>query len=361
MIQSCGERADLVGMDSALRRLGLVTIAAMSLAGLVGSPVQAAASVSSGHTTTSTAARAHRDPARSVAPSQRFFNACFHVSGKAAAQRACDAAARHDFDKVRANDGLPPMTLPSGFAKLSAVHQLLVLTNLERVDRGLHPFPGLSRRLDRLARSGAKRQTDPSFPSPFPGTFGGGNWAGVGTSTLLADYVWMYDDGPNSPNGDCPSPTAAGCWGHRHNILHRYQKPLAMGAGVAHHGSSMAAEYIGGDTADHARSPRWSHFRHRLPVGLSATHLMVHAAAGGSGHRKLRIWASGTAMHVTITLSPRDAIWSVSRSSCRLKPGHSCVVTVRERPTNGSVQHASLRVTGPNGSRSVTLAGRPTG
>jgi hypothetical protein len=34
---------------------------------------------------------------------------------------------------------------------------------------------------------------------------------------------------------------------------------------------------------------------------------------------------------------------------------------VRERPTNGSVQHASLRVTGPNGSRSVTLAGRPTG
>jgi hypothetical protein len=328
-------------------RTGLAVLTALSLTGF-----------GAGH---ASARAAPADPDRSVSPGQKFLDACFHVSGKTRAQQACDSAALRDFDKVRATEGLAPMTLPHGFARLSAAHQLLVVTNLERVDRKLHAFPGLSTRLDRLAVTGAKARADPRLPSPFPGTFGGSNWAGVGTSTLLADYVWMYDDGPGSPNSDCPTPSAAGCWGHRHNILHRYDTPLAMGAAVGHHGHSMASEYIGGDRADRATSARWSHYRHRLPVGLSATHLTVHASVGGSGHRRLEIWASGEAMHVTLRLVPAEPAWSISRTSCRLKAGHSCSVTVTERPTSGSVQHTSLRVTGPNGSRSVTLAGRPTG
>jgi hypothetical protein len=328
-------------------RTGLAVLTALSLTGFAAGPASAGA--------------AHGDPKTSVSPSHKFLDACFQVSGKTKAQQACDKAALRDFGKVRATEGLAPMTLPKGFARLSAAHQLLVLTNLERVDRGLRAFPGLSKRLNGLAAKGAKAQTDPGFPSPFPGTRGGSNWADFGTSTLLADFVWMYDDGPGSPNSDCTSPSAAGCWGHRHNILHRYDKPLVMGAAVAHHGSSIAAEYIGGDRADHATSARWSHFRHRLPVGLSATHLTVPASPGGSGHRRLRIWASGEAMHVTLRLAPGGSGWSISRTSCRLKPGHSCSVTVTERPSSGSVQHASLRVTGPNGKRLVTLAGRPTG
>jgi hypothetical protein len=328
-------------------RTGLAVLTALSLTGFGAGPASARA--------------AQGDPDKSVSPSRTFVDACFHVSGKTRAQQACVSAALPDFNKVRATEGLARMTLPHGFARLSAAHQLLVITNLERIDRGLHPFPGLSKRLNHLAVKGAKARTDPTFPSRFPGTFGGSNWAGVGPSTLLADYVWMYDDGPGSPNSDCPTRSSRGCWGHRHNILHRYDTPLAMGAAVAHHGSSMAAEYIGGDRADHATSARWSHYRHRLPVGLAATHLTVHASVGGSGHRKLRIWASGEAMHVTLRLAPGEPAWSISRTSCRLKAGHSCSVTVTERPTSGSVQHTSLRVTGPNGSRSVTLAGRPTG
>jgi hypothetical protein len=328
-------------------RTALVVLSAVTLTGFAAGPAGARA--------------AHGDPGKSVSPSQKFVDACVHVSGKTKAQQACDKAAMRDFDKVRATEGLALMTLPNGFARLSAAHQLYVLTNIERVDRGLRAFPGLSKRLNALAADGARAGTDPSFPSPFPGTFGGGNWAGIGSSTLLADFSWMYDDGPNSPNEDCASPSAAGCWGHRHNILHRYDTPLRMGAAVAQHGQSMAAEYIGGDRADHVTSGRWSHYRHRLPVGLSTTHLTVHSSAGGSGHRRLTVWASGEAMHVTLRLAPGEPGWSISRTSCRLKAGHSCAVTVTERPTSGSVTHASLRVTGPNGNRSVALAGRPTG
>jgi hypothetical protein len=42
----------------------------------------------------------------------------------------------------------------------------------------------------------------------------------------------MYDDGPGSGNLDCRSAGARGCWGHRHDVLWRFDGdgPLAMGA-----------------------------------------------------------------------------------------------------------------------------------
>ena len=41
-----------------------------------------------------------------------------------------------------------------------------------------------------------------------------------GTDTpLAADFLWMYDDGTNSPNIDCHAASDSGCWGHRENIL----------------------------------------------------------------------------------------------------------------------------------------------
>jgi hypothetical protein len=333
----------------AMRRLGIAALAVLTTLSLTGY----AAGLAS-------ARAAHGDPKRSVSPSRAFVAACSSVSGKTKAQRACDKAALRDFDKVRATEGLAPMSLPKGFATLPAARQLLVLTNIERVDRGLRAFPGLSKRLNGLAAQGAKANTDPGF-DPFRGTAGASNWAGVGTSTLMADYVWMYDDGPGSPNGDCTTQSSQGCWGHRHNILHRYDKPLVMGAAVAHHGASIAAEYVGGDSADQATVARWSHYRHRLPVGLSRHHLVVHASAGGSGQRRLTIWASGEAMHVTLRLASGAPGWSISRTSCRLKPGQTCSVTVTERPADAAVHRTSLSVTGPNGKSSVALAGRPTG
>jgi len=52
----------------------------------------------------------------------------------------------------------------------------------------------------------------------------------VRPSALLADYDWMYDDGPGSPNLDCPSASVSGCWDHRRNILGDYGPHPSMGA-----------------------------------------------------------------------------------------------------------------------------------
>jgi hypothetical protein len=60
------------------------------------------------------------DPTSNTLPSTAFSEACFiHMTGTAAANRHCDAAALKDFDKVRAKEGLGPMVLPRGFAGFS--------------------------------------------------------------------------------------------------------------------------------------------------------------------------------------------------------------------------------------------------
>jgi hypothetical protein len=302
-----------------------------------------------------------RDPAVSVAPSSRFFAACWAVGPTVAAQRACEQAALPEFDRARAAEGLAPMTLPGDFASLSARHQLLVLTNIERADRGLAVYPGLSPRLDRVAAQGARAGTDPPFPSPFPGDVGFGNWAGVGSSTLLADYIWMYDDGLNSPNTSCTRNSRSDCWGHRHGIIAALRGPRSMGAAAARHGTSITEEFIGGDHGDPATSLRWSRIARRLAVGVSTTHLTVPAGAGGSGQRTLSVWASGKAMSVSLRISSGGSTWSVSPSRCRLAAGTSCVVTVHDRAVHGTASTATLSVAGPNGTRSVTLSGVPIG
>lgn len=70
---------------------------------------------------------------------------------------------------------------------------------------------------------------DPNGPS---GTTWGSNWAGGEASALLADYDWVYDDGPGSPNMDCTNALANGCWDHRRNVLGNYGPRPAMGAAM---------------------------------------------------------------------------------------------------------------------------------
>ena len=108
------------------------------------------------------------NPSSNYPPSAAFFNSCW--SGPSA---ACDTAALADFDAARAEEGLGPMTLPTQFDSMSAAEQLFVLADIERVDRGLVPVKGLSAPLDALAETGAATDSDPSFPSPFPGDEGG--------------------------------------------------------------------------------------------------------------------------------------------------------------------------------------------
>jgi hypothetical protein len=139
---------------------------------------------------------------------------------------------------ARAREGVKPMVVPNGFDAMPAEEQLLIVANLERVDRGLRPFAGTVARLDALAQQGAQTAQDPPTDVPY-----GNNWRTESIEAqvpdlLTADYDWMYADGwdPNgSINGDCTSPDASGCWAHRHAILTDFGSlpTLIMGAAVA--------------------------------------------------------------------------------------------------------------------------------
>jgi hypothetical protein len=148
--------------------------------------------------------------------------ACGEASGQ-----ACQQAVVQAIDQERAIEGVKALSLPLGYNALSTQRQLLVLADLERVDRGLPGFTGLSARLDGLAEKGALSKSDPIGP---PESDWGSNWAGGEASALLADYDWMYDDGAGSPNVDCASAPDQGCWAHRRNILADYGPRPSMGA-----------------------------------------------------------------------------------------------------------------------------------
>jgi hypothetical protein len=142
---------------------------------------------------------------------------------------SCQEAVVEAIDQARAAEGIGPLELPSDYNSITVGEQLLVVANLERIDRGLPGFIGLSSKLDTFAVSAAAADSDPDGPS---GTTWGSNWAGGEASALLADYDWMYDDGPGSPNMDCTNALANGCWDHRRNVLGDYGPRPAMGAAV---------------------------------------------------------------------------------------------------------------------------------
>jgi hypothetical protein len=130
-------------------------------------------------------------------------------------------------DQARRAEGVALLVLPHYYDSVTVGQQLFLLTNLERVNRGLPGFTGLSLHLDTLAQAGASSNGDPIGP---PGTAWGPNWAGGEASALQADFDWMYDDGYGSPNLDCTRALAAGCWDHRRNMLGSYGPHPAMGS-----------------------------------------------------------------------------------------------------------------------------------
>ena len=164
------------------------------------------------------------DPAANVAVPGYMATAC-----ALGPTLACQAASARAIDAARADEGVAPLQLPSGFYTMPPIVQLLVVANAERSDRGLPRFVGLSASLDRLASAGARQRVDPGGP---PGVSWGSNLAIGYTSVLQADYAWMYDDGPGADNGDCTPRVRTGCWGHRENILAGYGPRPLMGAAV---------------------------------------------------------------------------------------------------------------------------------
>jgi hypothetical protein len=140
------------------------------------------------------------------------------------------------------------LALPRNYAKLTVAEQTFVLTDLERVARGLKPFIGLTRPLNLVSHSAALSRLDPEPVLSLLRKLGifeyGSNWAGD-FGPLASDYDWMYNDGysPTGINLACLSPQSDGCWGHRDNILGAYGHlpTLLAGAGTgAPAGASIA-------------------------------------------------------------------------------------------------------------------------
>ena len=190
---------------------------------------------------------------------------------------ACRGAVLKAIDLSRAEQGIGPLVLPAGYDSLGVPEQLLVLANLERVDRGLPGLTGLSVTLDLLARSGADTETEPAGP---PGTEWGTNWAGGEPNALLADFDWMYDDGPGSPNLDCTVQQMTGCWDHRANILGNYGREPSMGA---------AATTVGGVTS-------MIEIFSSAPPGQLAFALSEEGAGSARVARTVTLWRSSRSL-----------------------------------------------------------------
>jgi hypothetical protein len=139
----------------------------------------------------------------------------------------CNAYVERAIDRARSIEGIAPITLPTNWYSLSVPEQLFVLADLERTARGLPPYLGLNRSLSNSAQRAALTQNDPSIASGFATSphWGFASTIATGTSTTLeADYGWMYDDGwggsaARTENYSCTSATASGCWGHRDQLL----------------------------------------------------------------------------------------------------------------------------------------------
>ncbi len=253
-------------------------------------------------------------------------------------------------DGARQVEGVRPMGLPSNYTALTPPEQLFVLTNLERVDRGLSPIAGLAANLDAYAQAGADAGTDPSFP-PY-GSSSGSTYAS--TSSLgMADYMWMYDDGPGGSDSACPAAGAPGCWAHRNIILGQYASPALMGVGYGHSTSQL---FVGGDTAD---TPyfTWSQVTPNLPVGISPYGIDPSVTPGTAQSSTIELWASGENMNITASVSGGNGVFQLNTGECNLPADDSCNVSVQFTPPAVGVYTATLVVTGPNGVQDVPLRG----
>jgi hypothetical protein len=140
-------------------------------------------------------------------------------------------------DQCRAREGVGPLVLPRNWHRLTAAQRLFVLVDLERVDRGIAPLPGMVAAVDRTAAAGAEAGGDP--PITGANHWGGSVWSGS-ANPLEAVYLWMYDDGPNglALNLDCRGAGAPGCWGHRDILLTPRRGPLLAGFAVGPRGAA---------------------------------------------------------------------------------------------------------------------------
>ncbi len=215
------------------------------------------------------------DPVRNVAPKPDYFDSCAPsgIDSSSACVDAVLAAINHAHEL----EGVRPMVLPTGFTQLTVPQQIFVAIDLERVDRGLSPFVGMTAALDANAQEGADTANDPPDAGPNY-QLADGEWAGGSANGLDADYGWMYDDGYNSGNLDCPKRGSPGCWGHRHGILDDFGSgnDLVMGAALDPTGdtnkgdiagTSMAATLAVADSPNQSLVFTWTQVLAAMPAG----------------------------------------------------------------------------------------------
>ena len=212
--------------------------------------------------TTAASASTSADPAQNVVPSPSYWTLCLQQGRDS---QACIDQIVQAIDNARALEGVGPMALPADFASLTTEQQTFVVSNLERVDRGLPPVVGMVDELNTLASGAAAADADPYLPGWTVGPFEVNGWSSIWAgdlNALAADYDWMYNDGwgpQGSYNLDCQMAGASGCWGHRHAIL-RSGSHLITGVGSEMQSSwmSIAQIFVSGSGTDPAFTYSWA-------------------------------------------------------------------------------------------------------
>jgi hypothetical protein len=156
---------------------------------------------------------------------------------------ACENYMLSAINYARSALGEGALNLPSNWESLSTTEQLFVMVDMERVAQGYPAYLGLNAALSAEAASAAAlgKDANPAVPgfsigeNPNGMQGEGGAWASA-FSVLSADYAWMYDDGwagslATTPNIDCTSATAVGCWGHRDSLLGEQTASVGVGLG----------------------------------------------------------------------------------------------------------------------------------
>jgi hypothetical protein len=198
------------------------------------------------------------NPAASIAPNPDFMNdgACARSAHDNTV--GCNNNALAAINNGRsALEARGPVSLNmTAYDAMTVPEQIFVVTNLERISRGLAPAVALTNQLQALATIGANNDADPGFPA---GTLSGGGRISSGgsnealgtTNPLGSDYFWMYDDGYGGVNPECNTPSASSCWAHRDNILNTYTTTgcpsvnVYMGTGWNQHNNSYADVLVG--------------------------------------------------------------------------------------------------------------------
>ncbi|HVV76376.1 MAG TPA: hypothetical protein VHC43_10100 [Mycobacteriales bacterium] len=259
----------------------LMTAMGTAKATAVTGPVTKARAIGASHTTAKL-----RDPRRNVAPSPDYLDNC---AANGSNNRTCLRQALAAINAARADEGIRPMVLPINYAHMSIVRQTFVVTNLERIARGLRPIKGLTSRLNANARHAANSQEDPSLVGSVMSLLGvrsyGSVWAGD-FGPLSSDYDWMYNDGysaAGSVNLDCRTPSSSGCWGHRHVILGQYSGLRTLIAGVGSSdaaGSSLAEIVVGSVHSSFHYVYTWKQALSYGAAGHKVTAATTNVAAG---------------------------------------------------------------------------------